>query len=125
LAATSEAEAVRFNVINPDTNNRIDLVTVDAETREEVEHGDLVKGFQVANNEYVLFTKEELDAAKIESTKILDIEKLVPRSSMDRLYWDRPYHLVPSGKPRQGRIADGHGRCGQRSRRADRACYAS
>lgn len=97
-AATSEAETVRFNLINPETNNRINMITVDAGTREEVERGDLVKGFQVAKNEYVLFTKEELDSVKIESTKILDIEKFVPRSSIDRLYWDTPYHLVPSGK---------------------------
>lgn len=97
-AATSEAETVRFNLINPETNNRINMVTVDAGTREEVERGDLVKGFQVAKNEYVLFSKEELESVKIESTKILDIEKFVPRSSIDRLYWDTPYHLVPSGK---------------------------
>lgn len=97
-AATSEAETVRFNLINPETNNRINMVTVDAGTREEVERGDLVKGFQVAKGEYVLFTREELDSVKIESTRILDIEKFVPRSSIDRLYWDTPYHLVPSGK---------------------------
>lgn len=34
-AVTSEAETVRFNVINPETNNRINMVTVDAGTREE------------------------------------------------------------------------------------------
>lgn len=97
-AATSEAETVRFNMINPKTNNRINMMTVDAGTREEVDRGDLVKGYAVAKNQYVLFTKEELDSVKIESTKIIDIEKFVPRSSIDRLYWDTPYHLVPSGK---------------------------
>ena len=97
-AATSEAETVRFNLINPETNNRINMVTVDAGTREEVERGDLVKGFQVAKNEYVLFTKEELDLVETESTKILDIEKFMLRSSIDRLYLDTPYHPVPSGK---------------------------
>lgn len=97
-AATSEAETVRFNMINPKTNNRINMMTVDAGTREEVDRGDLVKGYAIAKNQYVLFTKEELESVKIESTKIIDIEKFVPRSSIDRLYWDTPYHLVPSGK---------------------------
>src|SRR5437868_10553633 len=96
--ATSEAETVRFNLINPVTNNRIKMKTVDAGTGEEVSRGDLVKGFEVAKGEYVLFDKEELDAVKLESTRIIDIEKFVPRSSIDRLYWDTPYHLVPSGK---------------------------
>src|SRR3984893_14839688 len=96
--ATTEAETVRFNVINPVTNNRIQMKTVDAGTGEEVSRGDLVKGFEIAKGEYVLFAKDELDGVKIESTRIIDIEKFVPRTSIDRLYWDTPYHLVPAGK---------------------------
>jgi DNA end-binding protein Ku len=96
--ATSEADTVRFNLINPETNNRIRMQTVDAGTGEEVSRSELVKGFQVAKGEYVLFDKEELDTVKLESTRIIDIEKFVPRASIDRLYWDTPYHLVPAGK---------------------------
>jgi DNA end-binding protein Ku len=96
--ATSEAAAVRFNLINPQTNNRIKMKTVDAGTGEEVSRGDLVKGYEIAKGEYVLFDKDELDAVKLESTRIVDIEKFVPRTSIDRLYWDTPYHLVPSAK---------------------------
>jgi DNA end-binding protein Ku len=96
--ATSEADTIRFNLINPKTNNRIRMQTLDAGTGEEVSRSDLVKGFQIAEGEYVLFDKEELDAVKLESTRIIDIEKFVPRASIDRLYWDTPYHLLPSGK---------------------------
>ena len=96
--ATSEAETIRFNMINPKTNNRIRMQTVDAGTGEQVSRSELVKGFQVAKGEYVLFDKEELDAVKLESTRIVDIEKFVPRASIDRLYWETPYHLVPASK---------------------------
>jgi DNA end-binding protein Ku len=96
--ATTEAETVRFNLINPDTNNRIKMKTVDAGTGEEVSRGDLVKGFEVAKGEYVLLDKEDFEAVKLESTRVIDIEKFVPRTSIDRLYWDVPYHLMPSGK---------------------------
>jgi DNA end-binding protein Ku len=96
--ATSEAQTVRFNLINPQTNNRIKMKTVDAGTGEEVSRADLVKGFQVAKDEYVLLDKEDFEAVKLESTRIIDIEKFVPRDGIDRLYWDTPYHLVPSGK---------------------------
>src|SRR6185369_11258485 len=97
-AATTEAQTVRFNLINPQTNNRIKMKTVDSGTGEEVSRGELVKGFEIAKGEYVLFGKDELDAVKLESTRIIDIEKFVPRTSIDRLYWETPYHLVPSGK---------------------------
>ena len=96
--ATSEAETIRFNYINPQTNNRIKMKTVDAGTGEELSRGDLVKGFEVAKGEYVLLDKEDFEQVKIESTRIIDIEKFVPADSIDRLYWDMPYHLMPSGK---------------------------
>jgi DNA end-binding protein Ku len=96
--ATSEAETVRFNLINPATGNRIKMKTVDAGTGEEVSRGDLVKGFAIAKNEYVLLEPEDFEKVKLESTRIIDIEKFVPRETIDRLYWDTPYHLVPSGK---------------------------
>ena len=97
-AATTEAETVRFNLVNPQTNNRIRMKTVDAGTGEEVARSDLVKGFAIARDQYVLLDKEDLEGVKLESTRVIDIEKFVPRTSIDRLYWDMPYHLVPSGK---------------------------
>jgi DNA end-binding protein Ku len=98
FAATSEAQAVRFNLINPVTNNRIRMKTVDAGTGEEVSRADLVKGFEIAKNQYVLLDKNDLEAVKVESTRVVDIEEFVPAKSIDRLYWDTPYHLLPSGK---------------------------
>lgn len=96
--ATSEAQTVRFNLINPRTNNRIKMKTVDAGTGEEVSRGDLVKGFEIAKGEYVLLDKDDFEQVKLESTRIVDIEKFVPRAGIDRLYWETPYHLVPGGK---------------------------
>jgi DNA end-binding protein Ku len=96
--ATSSAEAIRFNLINPQTNNRINMITVDAGTGERVERGSLVKGFQIAKGEYVLLDRGDLDSVKLESTHTIDIEKFVPREGIDRLYWDVPYHLAPNGK---------------------------
>jgi DNA end-binding protein Ku len=96
--ATTEAETVRFNLITPQTNNRIKMKTVDAGTGEEVSRGDLVKGYQFAKDEYVLLDKEDFESVKLESTHSIDIEKFVPRDTIDRLYWDSPYHLLPAGK---------------------------
>ena len=96
--ATSEAETVRFNLINPETNNRIKMKTVDAGTGEEVSRSDLVKGFAVAKDQYVLLDKEDLEAVKLESTRIIDIEEFVDAAPIDRIYWDEPYYLAPSGK---------------------------
>lgn len=96
--ATERAADVHFNLINPKTNNRIRMQTVDAGTGKVVDRSDLVKGFAISKNKYVLFEPEELDAVKLESTRVIDIEEFVDASSIDRIYWDEPYYLAPAGR---------------------------
>ncbi|MBI2250479.1 MAG: Ku protein [Brevundimonas diminuta] len=94
--ATSSGGDVRFNLINPETNNRIRMVTTDPDTG-PVERSSLVKGYAVAKDEYILLTDEEIKSVKLESTKTIDIERFVPEEEIDRLYWDNPYYLAPAG----------------------------
>jgi DNA end-binding protein Ku len=96
--ATERTSEIHFNMINPKTNNRIRMQTVDAGTGKPVDRADLVRGFEVSKNKYILLDKEELDAVKLESTRIIDIEEFVDASSIDRIYWDEPYYLAPAGK---------------------------
>ena len=96
--ATERTSEIHFNMINPKTNNRIRMQTVDAGTGKPVDRADLVRGFEVSKNKYILLEKEELDAVKLESTRIIDIEEFVDAASIDRIYWDEPYYLAPAGK---------------------------
>jgi len=94
--ATSSGGEVHFNLINPETNNRIRMITTDPDTG-PVERSSLVKGYAVAKDEYILLTDEEIKSVKLESTKTIDIERFVPEEEIDRLYWDNPYYLTPAG----------------------------
>jgi DNA end-binding protein Ku len=96
--ATERNADVHFHLINPKTNHRIRMQTVDAETGRAVDRSDLVRGFEVAKNKYVLLDKKELDAVKLEATRIIDITEFVDASAIDRIYWDEPYYLAPAGK---------------------------
>ncbi|MES1156157.1 MAG: Ku protein [Alphaproteobacteria bacterium] len=96
--AISPRGEVRFNQINPETGNRIKLLTVDAGTGEQLERSQLVKGYEIAKGEYVTVTQDEIDSVRLESTKTIEIESFVPAEEIDRLYWDNPYYLVPDGK---------------------------
>jgi DNA end-binding protein Ku len=97
-SATERTAEIHFNMINPKTNNRIRLQTVDAGTGKPVDRADLVRGFEVSKNKYILLDKEELDAVKLESTRIIDIQEFVDAETIDRIYWDEPYYLAPAGK---------------------------
>src|SRR4051812_19835398 len=93
--ATTAAGDVSFNLINPDTGNRIKMITTDAETGEQVDRSSLVKGYEVEKGEYVTFTDEELRSVRLETTSTIEIERFVDASTIDRLYWDMPYLLLP------------------------------
>jgi DNA end-binding protein Ku len=94
-AATTHANDISFHLLNPKTNNRIRMVPTDPDEG-PVERADLVKGYELENNRYVVLTSDELDAVKLETTHTLDIERFVDAGEIDRLYWNDPYFLLPS-----------------------------
>ncbi len=97
INATSRANDISFHLLNPETNNRIRMVPTDPETG-PVERSDLVKGYEIAKDEYVILTPGELDDVKLETTHTLDIESFVDAGEIDRLYWNDPYYLIPNGE---------------------------
>ena len=95
---TSESEKISFNQINRKTGHRVKYSKVDAETGEEVESSDIMKGYKVDTDTYLEVTKDELENIALESTRTIDIDQFVPRSEIDDLYLVRPYYIVPDGK---------------------------
>jgi DNA end-binding protein Ku len=96
--ATSESEKISFNQINRKTGHRIKYMKVDADTGEEVEASDIIKGYKVDTDTYLEVSKDELENIALESTRTIDIDQFVPRSEIDDLYLVRPYYIVPDGK---------------------------
>ncbi len=92
--ATASSSHVSFHLINPDTNNRIRMIPTDPDTG-PVERSDLVKGYEVSKDEYVLFDDADFDKVRLESTKTISIDEFVDETSIDRLYWDDPFYIVP------------------------------
>ncbi|HET7880309.1 MAG TPA: Ku protein [Acetobacteraceae bacterium] len=95
--AKHERSAIRFNLINPKTGNRIRMVTVDAETDEELQRRDLVKGYEFRKNQFVVLNDEDFDSVKVESSSVLNIEKFVEVGSIDPIYYASSYYLAPDG----------------------------
>jgi DNA end-binding protein Ku len=95
--ATSRAADVSFHLLNPETNNRIRMIPTDPDTG-PVERADLVKGYEISKNHYVVLSNDELQAVKLETTKTIDIQRFVDEKEIDRLYWNDPYYLLPNEK---------------------------
>jgi DNA end-binding protein Ku len=96
--ATSEREKVSFHQVNKNTGNRIKYRKVDAETGDEVESADIIKGYEVGKGQYLQLEPEELEAIAIESKRTIEIDEFVPRKEIDELYQNNPYYIVPDGR---------------------------
>jgi DNA end-binding protein Ku len=95
--ATSRAGEVHFNMLHKKTHNRIRMVPTDPDLG-PIERDDIVKGFEISKDHYVVVTQDEIDNVRLESTRTIDIDRFVDEADIDRLYWNDPYYLVPDGK---------------------------
>src|SRR5579883_3541911 len=83
--ATSTTERVSFNTLNRKTGNRLKQQMIDSVTEEVVDPADRVKGYQFSKGQYVVVEDADLEAVKIESSKMIEIEAFVPRAEVDQI----------------------------------------
>jgi len=103
--ATSEREKVRFHTLNAKTGNRVRSQYVDAGTDKPVAEEDEVRGYETAEGKHVLIEDEELDAVGLESTHTIDIDQFVPADSIEWVWYDTPYYLMPDDEVAQEAFA--------------------
>jgi DNA end-binding protein Ku len=96
LYSAVNRKSVRFNQLNGRTGSRIAQKRVDASTGEEVNYEDLVKGYEIATDRYVVIEPEELDSVQPAKTKTIDIEDFVDLAEIDAIFYDHPYYLAPA-----------------------------
>ena len=96
-AAVHDRATLRFNLINPDTGNRVMMRTLDAGTEQEVPRGRLVKGYEFKKDHYLILTEEDFESARVESSSVMNVEKFVDAGSIDAVYFDASYYLAPDG----------------------------
>lgn len=96
LYSATSAKTVRFHQLHAKDGVRIQQKRICPADGEEVAYDDLVKGFEVAPDRYVIVRQDELDALDARHTKTIDIEAFVELSEIDPVYYDNAYHLAPA-----------------------------
>src|ERR1700761_5317766 len=96
-SAKHDRGSIKFNLINPETGNRIRMLTVDSETEKEVERRNLVKGYEFKKNTYLMLSPEDFETIKVDSSETMTVEKFVDATSIDPIYYDTGYYLAPDG----------------------------
>jgi len=98
LMAAARNKPVRFHMLHKKDSSRIKEVFYCREEDKPVKREDLVKGFEVSKDEYVVVTDEELQKIAPKTAKVMDILQFVQADDFDPVFLDKSYHMVPDGE---------------------------
>ena len=94
-SATKSGAAIQFRQIHEPSGKRINYEKV-VQGIGPVDRDEIVKGYEVSKGNYVLLDEDEIEAAKVESRRTLDLVQFVDASEVDVFYFDKPYYVVPA-----------------------------
>jgi DNA end-binding protein Ku len=95
LYVATHSEQLSFNLLHAECGTRVKQQLVCPKHDRAVERGELVKGYQFAKDQYVVFTDEELKALEAEASRAIDIQEFVPLDRVDPLYFEGAHYLGP------------------------------
>jgi DNA end-binding protein Ku len=95
LYSAVNRKTVRFHQLSSKTGVRIAQKRVDPQSGDEVAYEDIVKGYELSPDRYVVIEPAELDTLQPKKTKTIEIEDFVELSQIDPIFYDHPYYLAP------------------------------
>ena len=95
LYSAVNRKTVRFHQLSGKTGVRIAQKRVDPQSGDEVAYEDIVKGYELSPDRYVVIEPAELDTLQPKKTKTIEIEDFVELSQIDPIFYDHPYYLAP------------------------------
>src|SRR3954469_4859919 len=96
LYSAVQRKSVRFHQLSGKTGVRIQQKRVDPTTGDEIAYEDIVKGYEIAPDQYVLIEPGELEALDPKKTKTIEISDFVGLDEIDPIFYDHPYYLAPA-----------------------------
>jgi DNA end-binding protein Ku len=93
--AESRSEELHFRMLDKKDLSPIRFKRVNASTGREVEWKDIVKGYEIEPDNFVVLEKGDLEKANVKATQTIDIQDFVPAEDIDRAFFETPYYLIP------------------------------
>ena len=95
LYSAVSKKSVSFRELREDDGSRIRHKRVAEADGEEVDYNDIVKGYEIAPEQYVVITRDELEELDPKKTRAIEIQDFVDLDDIDPIYFDHPYYLGP------------------------------
>jgi DNA end-binding protein Ku len=97
FSATSD-QTIHFNQLHKNTSHRVRYKKVDEVTGEELSSEDIVNGYPLGGDEYVVVTREEMVEAAPGKSELIEIQDFVDLEEIDPIFFRQSYYLAPKGK---------------------------
>jgi DNA end-binding protein Ku len=101
--AVESSDQVSFRMIHRPTGMRVQYRKAVADVG-EVPAEEIVKGYEVSRDQYVLLEPDEVEAVRLESKHVLDLVQFVDIAEIDPRFFERPYYLLPADET----VAEGY-----------------
>jgi len=98
LYPASRADDVHFSMLDKRDLSPIGYKKVNKRSGEEVAAKDIVRGYEVERDHFVVLTDEDFEAANVKATHTIDIVAFCDAAEIDLRYFDTPYYLAPTQK---------------------------
>ena len=95
--ATDAGATLSFNQLHAECQTRIQQKRWCPHCQKEVPNTDIVKGYEFEKGRYVVVEDEDIEKVRVESTRVINLEKFTDDDAIDPIYLERPYYLAPDG----------------------------
>jgi DNA end-binding protein Ku len=95
--ATDAGATLSFNQLHGECQTRIQQKRWCPKCEREVPNTDIVKGYEFEKGRYVVVDEEDVEKVRVESTRVINLEKFTDDTAIDPIYLERPYYLAPDG----------------------------
>jgi DNA end-binding protein Ku len=95
--ATDAGATLSFNQLHAECQTRIQQKRWCPHCQREVPNTDIVKGYEFEKGRYVVVEDEDIQNVRVESTRVINLEKFTADDAIDPIYLERPYYLAPDG----------------------------
>jgi DNA end-binding protein Ku len=95
LYSATHSETLSYRLLHAKDKARLRQHYTCTACEEIVERDQMVKGYEYAKDQYVVLTKEELEALEQQSDQSIEIEEFVPIAEVDPIYFEKGYLLGP------------------------------
>ncbi len=96
LYSALNRKTVRFHQLSSRSGVRVVQKRVDPQTGDEVPYEEIVKGYEIAPDRYVVIELGELESLQPKKSRTIEIEDFVELSQIDPIFYEHPYYLAPA-----------------------------